>query len=164
MQFDIPFLLYDIDSFVMPKGSDKFIRIVSGALHRAHLRTRCAEAQNWICCYCQKTMNHENGSKLSVTLEHIVPLSKGGVDTYENTVAACKKCNNNRGDRELKPDLSGFMPRYKDPERGINKRVRHAMKLIEKGIVIHDWVKFFKLSEARGELFLKKLKEAQQEG
>jgi 5-methylcytosine-specific restriction endonuclease McrA len=30
---------------------------------------------------------------LHPTLDHIVPLHRGGADTFENTSAACRRCN-----------------------------------------------------------------------
>ena len=36
---------------------------------------------------------------LPLTLDHVVPLSRGGDDSWENLVCACVKCNNKKGDR-----------------------------------------------------------------
>ncbi|GAA1563077.1 HNH endonuclease [Actinomadura kijaniata] len=33
------------------------------------------------------------------TIDHVVPQSRGGPDTWENTVLACGKCNNRKGNR-----------------------------------------------------------------
>jgi 5-methylcytosine-specific restriction endonuclease McrA len=38
-------------------------------------------------------------SDLPLTLDHVVPLSRGGEDTWENLVCACVDCNNRKGDR-----------------------------------------------------------------
>jgi len=35
------------------------------------------------------------------TLDHVVPRSKGGPHTWENVVAACRRCNLRKGDRPL---------------------------------------------------------------
>jgi 5-methylcytosine-specific restriction endonuclease McrA len=45
------------------------------------------------CQYC--------GSKEDMTIDHVRPKSKGGKSTFENCVAACKPCNNYKGDRSL---------------------------------------------------------------
>ena len=37
--------------------------------------------------------------KKGETVDHVLPKSRGGRDTWENLVAACSKCNNNKGDR-----------------------------------------------------------------
>lgn len=34
-----------------------------------------------------------------MTIDHVVPQSKGGKSTFENCVAACRECNNSKGDR-----------------------------------------------------------------
>jgi 5-methylcytosine-specific restriction endonuclease McrA len=42
------------------------------------------------------------GKKLPVgdlTLDHVLPRSRGGYSTWENLVAACYPCNNSKGDR-----------------------------------------------------------------
>lgn len=36
---------------------------------------------------------------LSLTVDHVMPASRGGEDTWENLVCACVKCNNKKGDR-----------------------------------------------------------------
>lgn len=46
------------------------------------------------CVYC--------GSKKSLSIDHVFPRSKGGKDTFENTVTACKRCNTRKGDKTLK--------------------------------------------------------------
>ena len=37
----------------------------------------------------------------SVTIDHIVPKNKGGKDSWDNLVAACKKCNMYKGNQLL---------------------------------------------------------------
>lgn len=43
------------------------------------------------CQYC--------GSRDNLTIDHIMPASKGGKNHFENCVAACKPCNNKKGNR-----------------------------------------------------------------
>ncbi len=52
-----------------------------------------------ICQYCGK--NHQ-----PMTVDHIIPKSNGGQDTWENLVSACMRCNNKKGDRT--PDKAGM--------------------------------------------------------
>lgn len=35
----------------------------------------------------------------ALTLDHVMPRSRGGADTWENLVACCLACNNRKGDR-----------------------------------------------------------------
>jgi 5-methylcytosine-specific restriction endonuclease McrA len=44
------------------------------------------------CQYCGKT-------DVVLTVDHVVPKAHGGMETWENLVAACKQCNNKKGDR-----------------------------------------------------------------
>jgi hypothetical protein len=46
------------------------------------------------CQYC--------GSRQNLTIDHVVPRSKGGQDTWENLVACCSTCNLKKGDKLLK--------------------------------------------------------------
>jgi len=46
---------------------------------------------NYTCQYCGKTGN--------LTIDHVIPKSKGGEDTWENVVACCMRCNNKKSDR-----------------------------------------------------------------
>lgn len=41
-----------------------------------------------------------------LTLDHVIPRSKGGDSTWENLVAACKPCNNHKADRT--PEEAGL--------------------------------------------------------
>ena len=45
-----------------------------------------------MCVYCGEKMNRE------LTLDHVIPRCKGGQNTWENLVTACKDCNNEKGD------------------------------------------------------------------
>lgn len=48
------------------------------------------------CAYCRK----EPGRK-GWTVDHVIPLSKGGTWRMENLVPACAKCNNEKSSHEL---------------------------------------------------------------
>ena len=48
----------------------------------------------WRCMYCGT-----NGSRL--TLDHVVPRSRGGESIWENVVTSCAPCNLRKGDRLL---------------------------------------------------------------
>lgn len=42
-----------------------------------------------------------------LTIDHIVPLSRGGDNTDENLCAACERCNMGRGNRYVEPPPPG---------------------------------------------------------
>ena len=45
------------------------------------------------CAYCPAS---------ATTIDHVVPRSRGGQDSWENLVACCFRCNNAKGDRLLR--------------------------------------------------------------
>jgi len=47
-----------------------------------------------LCMYCGKEYGRH-----SLTRDHVVPISKGGRDTWENVVCACFHCNSRKGGR-----------------------------------------------------------------
>jgi 5-methylcytosine-specific restriction endonuclease McrA len=47
-----------------------------------------------LCLYCGKEFGRH-----SLTRDHVVPISKGGRDTWENVVSACFHCNSRKGGR-----------------------------------------------------------------
>jgi 5-methylcytosine-specific restriction endonuclease McrA len=51
------------------------------------------------CAYCGR-------GDLPLTVDHIIPRSKKGKNSWTNLVAACTKCNNRKGDRT--PDEAGM--------------------------------------------------------
>lgn len=48
---------------------------------------------DYTCQYCGKKVSLTTG-----TLDHVMPLSRGGPNTITNIVCACKECNNNKAD------------------------------------------------------------------
>lgn len=61
--------------------------------------------QNYICPYCGCRMvvvTQQRGvpdPEEKATVEHVIPLSKGGTNRKNNLVAACVKCNQARGNQ-----------------------------------------------------------------
>jgi 5-methylcytosine-specific restriction endonuclease McrA len=49
---------------------------------------------NYTCQYCGK----KGGS---LTIDHIIPKSRGGEDSWENMVVCCARCNHKKGNRTL---------------------------------------------------------------
>jgi hypothetical protein len=62
------------------------------------------------------------------TVEHVIPLNKGGSRGFKNASLACKACNNTRGDRDFEV-WQAFVPEYlaktgeKKMRRGWQKKV-----------------------------------------
>lgn len=58
---------------------------------------------NFSCQYC--------GYEKELTLDHVIPRSKGGKSAWNNLVSACKRCNARKGDNT--PDEAGIKLRIK---------------------------------------------------
>lgn len=58
---------------------------------------------NYTCVYCKVRPGSSSKGKLvtksDFTVDHIVPKSRGGKDTWTNTACACYSCNHRKGDR-----------------------------------------------------------------
>jgi len=55
----------------------------------------------YLCLYCGKDFYERDLSR-----DHVNPLSQGGVDTWENVVTSCKRCNNHKAART--PEQAGM--------------------------------------------------------
>ena len=58
---------------------------------------------NYTCIYCGIQAGVKRGKRLlkagAFTLDHILPQSRGGRNTWGNTACACSDCNGRKGDR-----------------------------------------------------------------
>ena len=63
--------------------------------HRRKITRRAVFARDgWTCQYC--------GSRSNLTVDHVIPRSKGGGSNWENIVASCAPCNRRKGDMLLR--------------------------------------------------------------
>jgi len=70
--------------------------------HRRKITRRAVFARdNWTCQYC--------GSRAQLTVDHVIPRSKGGDSSWENIVASCAPCNRRKGD--ALPHVAGMIPK-----------------------------------------------------
>jgi 5-methylcytosine-specific restriction endonuclease McrA len=59
--------------------------------HRRKITRRAVFARDeWTCQYC--------GSRSNLTVDHVIPKSKGGASSWDNIVASCAPCNRRKGD------------------------------------------------------------------
>jgi 5-methylcytosine-specific restriction endonuclease McrA len=71
-------------------------------VHRRKITRRAVFARDgWTCQYC--------GSRTNLTVDHVIPRSKGGTSEWENIVASCAPCNRRKGD--LLPEKANMIPR-----------------------------------------------------
>jgi 5-methylcytosine-specific restriction endonuclease McrA len=67
---------------------------VPRAVQRKISRRALFARDGWRCVYC-------GTSTARLTLDHVVPRSRGGESTWENVVTACAPCNLRKGNRTL---------------------------------------------------------------
>lgn len=58
------------------------------------------ELYAWTCCVCRKPINKHLRlpNYMAATIEHIVPLAKGGTHTWDNVAPSHALCNFQKGD------------------------------------------------------------------
>ncbi len=67
---------------------------VPRAVQRKISRRALFARDGWRCAYCGTTSGR-------LTLDHVVPRSRGGESVWENVVTACAPCNHKKGNRTL---------------------------------------------------------------
>ena len=84
------------------------------------------------CQYCGVDI-----SRKDATLDHVLPLSHGGKNTYENTVCSCAKCNSDKGNnKNIRPKKTPIKPTY-------HQLVAEKRKLSIDDNSIHPiWIKY----------------------
>jgi 5-methylcytosine-specific restriction endonuclease McrA len=82
-----------IGHFPMPRVL-RLVRYVTMRWRHGHRPTWAKRGlvrrDHGLCAYCGRSAN---------TVDHVVPRSRGGGTTWENTVLACGSCNNRKRDR-----------------------------------------------------------------
>jgi 5-methylcytosine-specific restriction endonuclease McrA len=68
-----------------------YVRIPRDPNRRKITRRAVFARDGWECQYC--------GARTSLTVDHVIPRSKGGESVWENIVASCAPCNRRKGDR-----------------------------------------------------------------
>ena len=72
------------------------IKYQQGPLYRTNLRAAVLQRDGNKCVYCNRS-----GKRQHLELDHVVPRSNGGTDRYDNLVAACRPCNQKRGNQPV---------------------------------------------------------------
>lgn len=59
-----------------------------------------AKKSNYTCCLCGVNCKKSTGENLwnDATIDHVIPVSKGGVHTWSNVQLLCRSCNNRKSD------------------------------------------------------------------
>jgi 5-methylcytosine-specific restriction endonuclease McrA len=70
-------------------------------VHRKYMpprfrKTTLFNRDAWQCQYCGVSLDRS-----SITIDHVIPRSRGGVTSWRNCVASCERCNIRKGSRTL---------------------------------------------------------------
>lgn len=80
----------------------------------------------YTCAYCGRNLRYSN----DITVDHIVPKSKGGKNSWNNCVTSCKKCNYSKGNRI--PERAGMVLHKKPDKLSIRRYVQLSLKYNKK--------------------------------
>lgn len=77
---------------IAPVIAGRSIDRVGSRLRPALTNQSLFARDQYMCLYCGVSF-----STSLLTRDHVMPVSRGGADSWENVVAACKGCNNRKG-------------------------------------------------------------------
>lgn len=96
---------------------------------------------NYTCIYCGvkpgMSVKDKIISRADMTIDHILPRSRGGKDTWTNTASACASCNHRKGDRM--PNEAGLKLRWEP------KTPRTSYLVIALGTGPSAWKRYIEL-------------------
>ena len=105
---------FQLPAVIVLKSIVKF-RFTTMACNRQNIIWR----DNSQCQYCA---NYFSSDKL--TMDHVLPKSRGGKNTWENLVAACKKCNQKKGSRTINESNMVLLKKPIRPKANILRTVK----------------------------------------
>lgn len=94
-------------------------------------RRNLLQRDNHTCQYCGYSGD-------GLTLDHVVPRSRGGGDTWENMVTACVRCNVKKGNRTPR---EANMPLFSQPRKPHSSLYFEVTRQIHSG-VHQEWKKY----------------------
>tara|TARA_B100000902_G_C27180580_1_gene848716 strand:+ start:228 stop:758 length:531 start_codon:yes stop_codon:yes gene_type:complete len=103
-----------VPAVIMLKDYLRRTKKVRFSRHNMHLRDM------YTCQYCMELF-----PKSQLTLDHVLPLSKGGKTTWENSVSACTPCNSRKGNKVGKQ----WLPKHKPYRPGYFELVRKRKQM-----------------------------------
>lgn len=100
-------------------------------------RRAVLQRDGWSCIYCGVTIGDvvrgRTYAKSDFTLDHVIPRSRGGGNTWGNTACACARCNHRKANRT--PHEAGMRMRFEP-------KMPRSRMLVVRGSVPHEWVKY----------------------
>ena len=105
-----PSTSFKVPSIVMLRKFHKFSKKVKFSRSNVFLRDM------FTCQYCNDVFE-----KKELTIDHVIPKSKGGVTSWENVTTSCKSCNLKKADSIPKVLPKAEKPSYRQLIRGQEK-------------------------------------------
>lgn len=101
----------------------RVFKYVNQQIHKVPLnRENVFKRDSYCCVYCG------DDNRKTLTLDHVIPQSKGGKDTWENLVTACRRCNGEKSDLTLE-EYGKEIPQPRRPHYlMLMKQVSHIPK------------------------------------
>lgn len=88
---------------------------------------------DYTCQYCGEKHKHS-----SLTIDHVIPTSKGGKNKWDNVVSCCLTCNNLKGNKYLEELSNDFIQTGFE----IKPYRPHYLALLHNGKIPDDWKPF----------------------
>jgi len=87
---------------------------------------------NGTCQYCGNAVERKDS-----TLDHVIPVSKGGTSVWENCTTACAPCNSSKSDKQKgwKPRIKPYKPDFYEL---VNKRKKQGFSNLR----FEEWMQF----------------------
>jgi 5-methylcytosine-specific restriction endonuclease McrA len=97
-----------------------YVRVPRDSRSRRITRRAVFARDSWTCQYC--------GTTSHLTVDHVIPRSRGGASDWENIVTSCAPCNRRKGNRT--PVETGMQPRLKPRAPGPTVFIRVAAPVL----------------------------------
>jgi 5-methylcytosine-specific restriction endonuclease McrA len=97
-----------------------YVRVPRDSARRRITRRAVFARDSWTCQYC--------GTTSHLTVDHVIPRSRGGPSSWDNIVTSCAPCNRRKGART--PADAGMQPRSKPKAPGPTVFIRVAAPVV----------------------------------
>lgn len=103
-------------------------------------RWEMLEKSDQKCAHCGKPIFAIPGIANSMTVDHYIPLAKGGTNRKINLIALCKKCNKEKSDKIVNPEgyLKYLKKEYMDEIKGYYESYTHSFKYVSENQLLAD--------------------------
>jgi 5-methylcytosine-specific restriction endonuclease McrA len=127
-----PVPLYSTSLFYEAPSVIRLYQLVRRPRPRVKLTRREVFVRDrYTCQYC-------GASHGDLTLDHVVPRSRGGTNTWENLVTACRSCNHRKGGKSVKEARMTLLQAPYEPRAGAYYSIERRLH----SSTLDTWLKF----------------------